>query len=165
MNIQKAFLLFLIVPLLSFSTHKYYLSLTQIEYKSEARSLQIIINVFMDDIEIALNEKYQINLQLTSKEELKNNNIYFHTYLKEKLHLKINDVSREFNYLGKEYDGDLVYFYLEIENINEINSLEVVNTLLISNFPKQENLLKTKIHNKHQSLLLTAKKTIGLLKF
>ena len=165
MNIQKAFLLFLIVPLLSFSTHKYYLSLTQIEYKSEARSLQIIINVFMDDIEIALNEKYQINLQLTSKEELKNNNIYFHTYLKEKLHLKINDVSREFNYLGKEYDGDLVYFYLEIENINDINTLEVVNTLLISNFPKQENLLKTKIHNKHQSLLLTAKKTIGLLKF
>ena len=79
MNIQKAFLLLLIVPLLSFSTHKYYLSLTQIEYKSEARSLQIIINVFMDDIEIALNEKYQINLQLTSKEELKNNNIYFHT--------------------------------------------------------------------------------------
>ena len=165
MNIQKAFLLFLIVPLLSFSTHKYYLSLTQIEYKSEARSLQIIINVFMDDIEIALNEKYQINLQLTSEEELKNNDIYFHNYLKEKLHLKINDVSREFNYLGKEYDGDLVYFYLEIENINEINSLEVVNTLLISNFPKQENLLKTKIHNKHQSLLLTAKKTTGLLKF
>ena len=165
MNIQKAFLLFLIVPLLSFSTHKYYLSLTQIEYKSEARSLQIIINVFMDDIEIALNEKYQINLQLTSKEELKNNNIYFHTYLKEKLHLKINDVSREFNYLGKEYDGDLVYFYLEIENINDINSLEVVNTLLISNFPKQENLLKTKIHNKYQGLLLTAKKTTGLLKF
>ena len=165
MNIQKAFLLFLIVPLLSFSTHKYYLSLTQIEYKSEARSLQIIVNVFMDDIEIALNEKYQINLQLTSKEELKNNNIYFHTYLKEKLHLKINDISREFNYLGKEYDGDLVYFYLEIENINDINTLEVVNTLLISNFPKQENLLKTKIHNKHQSLLLTAKKTIGLLKF
>ena len=85
--------------------------------------------------------------------------------MKEKLHLKINDISREFNYLGKEYDGDLVYFYLEIENINDINTLEVVNTLLISNFPKQENLLKTKIHNKHQSLLLTAKKTIGLLKF
>ena len=72
---------------------------------------------------------------------------------------------REYNYIGKEYDGDLVYFYLEIENIDEITSLEVENTILTTYFPKQENLLKTKIYNKYQSLLLTAKKTKGLLKF
>ena len=40
----------------------------------------------MDDIEIALNKKYQIDLQLTSNQELKNNDDYFKKYLKEKLH-------------------------------------------------------------------------------
>jgi hypothetical protein len=119
----------------------------------------------MDDIETALNEKYHINLQLTSEKELKNNDPYFENYLKEKVHLKINDIPREFNYLGKEYDGDLVYFYLEIEDVNDINTLEVINTLLTNHFPNQKNLLKTKIYNKHQSLLLTAKKTSSLLKF
>jgi len=59
----------------------------------------------------------------------------------------------------------LVYFYLEVENIDDIKSLEVENTILTTYFPKQENLLKTKIYNKYQSLLLTAKKTKGLLKF
>jgi len=165
MNVQKILLLLFIIPLLSSSPHKYYLSLTQIEYKNESRSIQISINVFMDDIEIALNKKYQINLQLTSNQELKNNDDYFKKYLKEKLLLKINDFPKEYNYIGKEYDGDLVYFYLEIENIDEITSLEVENTILTTYFPKQENLLKTKIYNKYQSLLLTAKKTKGLLKF
>lgn len=119
----------------------------------------------MDDIEIALNKKYQIDLQLASNQELKNNDDYFKKYLKEKLHLKINDFPKEYNYIGKEYDGDLVYIYLEVENIDGITSLEVENTILTTYFPKQENLLKTKIYNKYQSLLLTAKKTKGLLKF
>ena len=114
MNIQKVFLLLFIIPLLSFSPHKYYLSLTQIEYKNEVGSIQITINVFMDDIEIALNKNYQINLQLTTKEELQNNDQYFKKYLNEKLHIKIDNIPKEFNYIGKEYDGDLVYFYLEI---------------------------------------------------
>ena len=165
MNIQKAFLLLFIIPLLSFFPHKYYLSLTQIEYKNEARSIQITINVFMDDIEIALNKNYHINLQLTTKEELQNNDQYFKKYLNEKLHIKIDDISKEFNYIGKEYEGDLVYFYLEIENVNNINTIEVVNTILTTHFPKQQNLIKTKINNKHKSLLLTSKNTKGLLEF
>ena len=78
---KKYLLIFLIIPLLSFSTHKYYLSLTQINYKKEAKAVQIMINVFMDDIELALNKDYNIDLQLTTKKELQNNDIYFEKYL------------------------------------------------------------------------------------
>jgi hypothetical protein len=153
------------VPLFSFSAHKYYLSLTQITYKSEAKSVQILINVFIDDIETALNKKYKIDLQLTTEKELKDNDVYFKKYLNEKLHFKIDTVSKEFTYLGKEYDGDLVYFYLEIENIEAINTIEVTNKILIKHFPKQQNLIKSKVGKKHKSLLLTAKNDKGLLKF
>ena len=82
MKFKKTFLLLFIIPFLSFTAHKYYLSLTQINYKSESKSIQIVINVFMDDIETALNSDYKINLQLTTKNELKNNDIYFKRYLK-----------------------------------------------------------------------------------
>ena len=141
------------------------MSLTQIKFKPETKSIQIIINVFMDDIELALNKDYNIDLQLTTKKELPNNNVYFEKYLREKLQFTIDGTPKKFNYIGKEYENDLVYFYLEVENIDDIKSLEVENTILTTYFPKQENLLKTKIYNKYQSLLLTAKKTKGLLKF
>ena len=165
MKIKRTFLLLLIIPLLSFSAHKYYLSLTQIEFRSESKSIQITINVFMDDIETALNKDYNIDLQLTTKEELENNDVFFIKYLSEKLHLKIDGVSKKFNYIGKEYDGDLVYFYLEIENINTVKNIEIVNKILMHHFPEQQNLIKSKVGKKHKSILLTAKTDKGLLKF
>ena len=125
MKFKKQIIILLLVPLLAFTTHKYYLSLTQIEYNENEKSLQVIINVFMDDIELALNKDYSIDLNLTTKKEPKNVDQYFKKYLKEKLSFKYKDNDLTFNYLGKEYEGDLVYFYLEIKNINTPTSLEL----------------------------------------
>jgi uncharacterized membrane protein len=155
MKLNKTFLLLLIIPLVSFSAHKYYLSLTQIKYKSEAKAVQIIINVFMDDIELALNKDYDIDLKLTTKKELKNNDVYFKRYLKEKLHFKIDGIPKEFTFIGKEYDGDLVYFYLEIPGIKQCKTIEVENNILLEHFPQQQNLTKCKLGEKHKSMLLT----------
>ena len=165
MKSNKIFLLLFVIPLLSFSAHKYYLSLTQIAYKSETKSIQIIINVFMDDIETALNKDYKIDLQLTTENELQNNTIYFEKYLNEKLQFKVNNVSKKYTYIGKEYDGDLVYFYLEIENITAVRSIEVSNQILMNHFPKQENLIKSKVEKKHKSVLLTKKEFTRILKY
>ena len=165
MKLKQTFILLFIIPLLSFSVHKYYLSLTQINYKSESKSIQIIINVFMDDIETALNKDYNIDLQLTTKEEIKDNDVYFKKYLKEKLAFKIDGVAKDFLYIGKEYDGDLVYFYLEIEKVNKVTNIEVSNTILIKHFQKQQNLIKSKIGKKHKSLLLTKEESSGKLQY
>ena len=163
MKINKTILLLFLIPLLSFSTHKYYLSLTQIKYKSETKAVQIIINVFMDDIELALNKDYNIDLQLTTKKELKNNDLYFEKYLREKLHFKIDNQSKKFNYIGKEYEGDLVFFYLEIENIENVKDISITNTLLMKHFPEQQNLIKTKVGSTNKSIMLTKDKTSGIL--
>ena len=157
MKLKNVFLLFLTIPLLSFSVHKYYLSLTQINYKPEAKALQITLNVFMDDIETALNKDYNIDLQLTTKRELKNNDEYFIKYLNDKLLFKVNGLNKNFNYIGKEYDADMIFFYLEIENIENITSLKVINNILTQHFKEQQNLVKTKIKGKNKSKLLTIK--------
>ena len=159
------FLLFVSVGLLSYNVHKYYLSLTQIKFKKEEKSVQIIINVFMDDIELALNKDYDIDLQLTTKTELKDNNVYFEKYLKDKLQFKINGESQVYNYLGKEYDGDLVFFYLEIENIASITTIEVTNNILTFHFPTQQNLIKSKVGEKNKSVLLTKENANSVLNF
>lgn len=155
MKINKTVLLLFILPLLSFSAHKYYLSLTQINYKEEAKSIQIIINVFLDDIETALNDDYKIDLQLTTKNELKDNDTYFNRYLNNNLLFKVNGSTKNFSYIGKEYDGDLVYFYLEIENISELKTIDVENNILTSHFSEQQNLTKFKVRDKNKSILLT----------
>ena len=85
MRFKKLLLFLAILPLFAFTAHKYYLSNTQINFNDKNQSLEIIINVFMDDIELAVNTDYSINLQLTTEKELQNSDEYFEKYLKEKL--------------------------------------------------------------------------------
>ena len=165
MNLKKTFLLLFIIPLLSFSVHKYYLSLTQIEFNEESKSVQIIMNVFIDDIEVALNKEYGIDAKLTSKNEVVNIDTYFKKYIDNHLTISINNQPKDYTFIGKEYDGNIVYFYLEIEDISEIKSIKIQNKILINYFSEQQNLIKSKIYNKHQSLLLTKANDKGLLNF
>jgi hypothetical protein len=164
MPYSKKLLLLLIIPLLAFSAHKYYLSLTQIEYNQNAKSLEIIINVFMDDIETALNQDYNLDLQLNTKKELKESDTYFANYLKEKLQFSINNKSLQFNYLGKEYEADLVYFYLEIKEVEYFTSLEINNKILTQHFLEQQNVVKMKVGKKKVSKVLNKKNDKALLK-
>lgn len=165
MKLHKSALLLFIIPLLALAPHKYYLSLTEIQYNQEKESLEIIINVFMDDIELALNKDYDINLQLTTKQELKNSDEYFEKYLKDKLHFKLQDQDLSFKYLGKEYEGDLVFFYLEISDVAAPQPLEVHNTILVQYFDDQQNVVKLKVGKKRKSEILNKKNDKALLKF
>ncbi|APG64771.1 hypothetical protein LPB136_05075 [Tenacibaculum todarodis] len=162
---KKIITLFVLLPLLSFSAHKYYLSLTQIEFNKEAQSVQIITNVFMDDIELAINKDYTVDLQLTTEKEPKNVDEYFEKYVTKHLKIKIDNIDKPFTFIGKEYDGDIVYFYLEIENITAVATLEINNTILVKHFPDQQNLIKAKANGKNISKMLTKKNDKGLLKF
>lgn len=162
---KKLFVALLIVPLLSFSIHKYYIALTEIEYKEETQSVQMIMNVFMDDIETAINKDFDVDLQLSTKKELKNSDEYFLKYLKEHFKILINNQNFDYNFIGKEYDGNIVYFYLEIENILSVESIEIQNDVLIKYFPEQQNLVKASIKKERKSLFLTKKNDKGLLKF
>ena len=165
MRMKKTLLLLFIAPFFAFTAHKYYLSLTQIEFNNKKQSIEVITNLFIDDIETTLNKIHSRKFELDTQKELLDSDRYFKEYLEKHLHFVINEKSVDFNYLGKEYDGDSVFFYLEIENIPHINSIELENTLLIEHFPSQQNLVKTKVNKKYKSALLTINKQTGTLTF
>ena len=165
MRIKKQILLLLIVPFFAFTAHKYYISLTQIEFNNSKNSIEVITNVFIDDIETALDAIHSKKFKLDTKNELKDSDTYFSQYLQNNLAFKIDGKSVEFQYLGKEYDGDVVFFYLEIKNIQSVTKIEVENSLLLKHFPKQQNLVKSKVNKKHKSALLTKSEQTGTLTY
>ena len=165
MSLPKKTACFFLLISLAFTTHKYYLSLTQIEYNKDQKSLEVIINVFMDDIELAINKEYAIDLNLTTKDELKDADVYFHNYLTKNLTFTIDNDIVTHNYIGKEYEGDLVYFYLEIAVKENPKSLEVFNTILLTYFEQQQNIVKFKNDSKRQSKILSKNTNKALLNF
>ena len=161
---KKIAIIFLLFTL-AFTFHKYYLSLTQIEYNKDQKSLEIIINVFLDDIELAINKEYDVDLRLTTKQELEDVDSYFQKYLRENLRFLVNNELVNYNFIGKEYEGDLVYFYLEVNLRNSPVSLKVFNTILITYFEQQQNVIKFKNGSKRQSKILSKNSNKALLNF
>ena len=154
-----------LIPLVAFQAHKYYLSLTNIDYVLESQSIQITSRIFIDDIEVALNKKYGQSFKLDTNQEVEDANSYIKKYISKLLIIKINGEITSFNYIGKKYETDVVYLFAEIENITEIKSIEVQNRILMDDFDEQQNIIKLNINNKKKSFILTADSDKDLLKF
>ncbi|WP_457610836.1 DUF6702 family protein [Lutibacter sp.] len=161
----KFFTLLLFIPLLAFTLHKYYVSLCEIEYVEEQKSIQITLGMFIDDFEVTLNKTNDTILNLATKDELKNIDKYYKNYLTKHFKIIVNNKLQTYNYIGKEYDGDLVRFYLEIMNIEHINSIEVINNCLFEEFEDQENIIKIRANSTNKTFYLNRKNDKGLLKF
>lgn len=164
-NLKIALLLF-VLPMLAFTTvHKYYVSVTKVEYVKEKESVQIISRIFIDDFEKLLRERYDEKITLDVEDEISTVNMYIERYLKDKLQININDKFENFNFVGKEYDEDIIFCYLEIEGIKEIKSFEITNRILMDIFEEQENIIRTNINGKNKSLLLRKGNDKGVLNF
>jgi len=165
MRFLKKTIILLIIPLFAFSAHKYYISLTKIDYIKDKKEVQITMRFFIDDIENTLQNRFNISLELATKQENKKANFYLETYITQKFKVNINDEDKVYRYLGKEYDNDVVFFYLEISDIENINKIVVQNSMLFEEFEEQENYVKLNINNTKKTFILIKANDKEMLKF
>lgn len=165
-RIIKIFFILLLISLSAFtSIHKFYVSVTQVDYNKDQQSLQIISRIFIDDIEDLLQERYDTTLSLGRKKESKAVNNYLKKYFDKKLTFSVNGEKVSFKFLGKEYEDDLLICYLEIENITLLDELEVTNQILIDLYEEQQNIIHAKKGKERKSLILEKGNATGMLKF
>ncbi|WP_299442116.1 DUF6702 family protein [uncultured Aquimarina sp.] len=156
----------LLISLSSFTAlHKFYVSVTQIEYNQEQKSLQIISRIFIDDIEEVLRKRYDETIELVSETEETKVDQYLAKYLNQKLTITVNGEEMIFNFIGKEYDNDLVLCYLEVENVPPLKTITISNQALMDFFDEQQNIIHVKKGKKRKSLILEKEKDKGMLKF
>lgn len=166
MNIIKIFVLVLVFPLLlSVNAHKFYVSVTEVAYVNEKKSVQIITRIFIDDLENALRQRYNKHLTFAPENEAEEVEFYLERYLKDKISIQINDKIVAFKYVGREYDNDIVFCYLEITDVKEIKSFQISNKVLFESFDDQQNIVKLKINDQNKSVILINQSDNVLLKF
>jgi hypothetical protein len=165
MRVPK-FLLIVLIPLLSsFYAHKYYLSVTELQYNEEENAIQIITRLFYDDLEAVLQERYEKSLKVNPDEDQEKLNKYLSKYITQKIGITVNGNTQNLNFLGKEYEDDYIVCYIEITGIEDIKTIEIQNTALMDLFEDQKNMVHTHILGKKKSLLLRDGKTKAVLNF
>ncbi len=165
MGFYKKIFLIIIIPLLSFTAHKYYVSMTKIKHVKEENSIQITMRFFIDDIEKIINNRFKKEFNLATNEELTETDKFLNIYIHQKFEVKINDQLIEYTFLGKEYDNDVMFFYLESTDIKEINSIEVKNKMLLEMFEEQQNYIKLHINDQIKTMVLMRENDKEMLKY
>ncbi len=150
---------------LSFSAHKYYVSVTEIKFAEQKQELQISMRFFIDDVEAVLNQRFDKEFFLSTKKELTDADNYLKLYIDQKFQIKINGQSITARYLGKEYENDVVYFYLLADKISSVNVIEVTNTMLYEKFEDQENYIQLNINDQRNTFILTKRNDKEMLKY
>lgn len=145
--------------------HKFYVSITKIEYVKEKSSLQIITKIFIDDIEDALQQRYDPSISLDTKKETEAANEDLKKYILQKINIKVNGKAVSLNYIGKEYDTDMVVAYLEVTGVKELKTISIENKVLLDVFSEQQNIIHLKTPNSRKSLILDNDEPKGELKF
>lgn len=156
----------LMFPLVSAtSAHKFYVSITKIEYVKDKNTIQIITKIFTDDIENALRQRYDRSISLDTKKETEAAEEDLKKYIFQKIKIKVNGKPVQYNYIGKEYNTDMVVAYLEVTDINELKTIEIENKVLMEIFREQQNIIHLKTPKSRRSLILDKDEPSGILRF
>ncbi|UII76708.1 hypothetical protein LV716_02665 [Flagellimonas sp. HMM57] len=165
---RKSFLLALVLlPLLSFTLHKFYVSVTNINYSEKNASFQITSRIFIDDLEAVLEERYDINPELATQNEAKVADEYIEKYFRAKFAVALNGEIRAYSFLGKKYDNDVVICYLELTDVDfsTLKSISVQNEILTDMFEEQKNIVHFKWKDQKKSFVLIRENNKGMLNF
>ncbi len=162
------YLVILLVPLLmAASLHKFYVSVTNMQYDEADQAFQITTRIFIDDLEELLKTRYEIDSRLGTDKEDPQAGPLIEKYLATKILIKINGELHTFKYLGKEYKDDLIICYLELSGVDmdSVSSIEVENNLLTELFEEQQNVVHIKIGTEKKSFILVRENNKGMLNF
>jgi len=157
---MKTWILFFItlVPLISPQPldHKFYLSVTQMEFDADKNRITAISRVFVDDLEETLRQRYDVQLALGTDREDEKASFYIRRYVEQKLTVEINNVPLKFSFAGFTYQNDQIVLLSEFSIIDSDEyEIKVTNTLITDAYSEQQNLVHFRMNQKKQSEVLT----------
>lgn len=132
--------------------HPFYVSVIDLAYNENTRSLEVSIKVFTDDFEAALRQNFpnsRPDLMRDRPGSLEDSLI--NKYVKQKLGLTINGQAGNLQYVGYEKQEESVWAYFEIIDVPAVKTIGVSATLLFEYKKEQINIIHAKVGNEKKS--------------
>ena len=147
--------------------HKFYVSLTELNYNAQSKRFEVSMRIFSDDLDQALLERSGIQTQLATELEHDRADSLMSAYILENFSIHVEDRMVALNYLGKEPESDAIWCYLESDPVSDPVSapqvLSIRNELLTELFPDQVNIVQVYWEKWNKGLLLNRNQSSGNL--
>ncbi|MDF2551991.1 MAG: penetrans family 1 protein [Chryseobacterium sp.] len=117
--------------LMSFMTVDFFSSMTKVDYIDGSKTLKFTTKMNTSHISDAI----KINRSTAGFEaEVKK-------YVNNNFDVYVNNSPKTLTFTGSQVSGETVWVYFETGGVSDISSLKIKNTILLSAFPKQINLV------------------------
>ena len=146
--------------------HPIHLSVTEVTYSEKDKAIQITSRIFIDDLELSIqNQLKQPNLDILQPKNGMTLDQMAQEYLKEHLKVKLDGKPQTIKLLGHEIEDVAVVFYIEIENVKKIKSMEVRNDVIMETHEDQSNIVHVTYKSPVKSVRLLRDKPSEVFKF
>jgi len=133
-----------------FPAHDYHSSITEVRYMPKKQSIEVVLRVFTDDLEVVL--KKRLGLKSIQLENTKQHDGEIGVYALACL--KIQNTKKQAikgAYIGKEKDGEAMLLYMEFPAKSYPTKWQLQNTILTEIYHDQNNIVNFFVGDASQS--------------
>jgi hypothetical protein len=145
--------------------HPLHISVSEIEMDEKDQRLEIMMRVFMDDLETTLREdlrRPELDIITLSSTELDQ---VMERYLSSHFKIALDGKAQVTQYLGHEDEGQAFIFYIEVSKVRKWKSIQITNDIIMATFGDQSNLVHVTVGDNVKSLRLTRSRPMDTLTF
>jgi len=142
-----------------------HVSVTEIEMDEKDTRLEIMMRVFVDDLELTLKKGFQDpTLDILNPSKLTVDQMMT-TYLGAHFKIMLDSKPQVIKYLGHEKENEAFIFYLEVDKVKKWKTIQVQNDIITEIFNDQSNLVHVTWTENVRSLRLTRSNPVDKLSF
>ena len=132
--------------------HQFFISTTDVQFKSKENRAEITIQVFTHDVNLLLENSNYNTLHLGTEKESDEIDIFLVNYLSD------NFIIQDYiwKYIGKEVGLDYTIFFLEIEQFSLSPTIAILNSIFMDLSSKQVNIVNFYNDDSVQSASMTS---------
>lgn len=147
------------------SRHPIHVSVTEIEYDPAEKELEIMIRIFIDDLENALRHYHgQENIDILNPGKTSTDKL-IDAYLQDNFIVSIDNRQQRIRYLGQEEEGQAFICYILVPGIGNWKECEVTNSILQEMFDDQSNIVHVTLNGVTKSQRLMRHNPKGKFSF
>ncbi len=139
-----------------FNLHDHHISVCDLVYNEQNKSIEIIHTAIVEDLEKAL--KKELNkkgIDLLNEDNFEENEDLVSQYFEENVRLFQNEKELKHSWIGYEVIDNELRAYIEIEDIFNTENLMLKDYFLTEHFRKQKNMVHYKFGEKLKTKVLS----------
>jgi hypothetical protein len=126
------------------AVHPFYISMTDINYNTNNKTLEVSVRIFTDDLEECLRRTCNCKVELMKPVDKPGMDKLVSAYINNHLQVKIDGQPATLVYAGYQQEDGSTWSYFEVKNVPAIKKLQVNNWLLHDYKTEQVNMVHVK---------------------